>query len=315
MLDISVCLIFFNRPEKLKFVFEQIKRIKPTKLFLVQDGPRNSNYEEDTQNIHKCRKIVENIDWDCKVYKNYSDENLGCGLRPATGITWAFENTDKLIIIEDDCVPDISFFPFCKKLLIKYEKNNKIHLISGMNLLNSCDSNHSYLFSQVCTIGAWATWKRVWNQYDFSIKKFENKSNQKKLKENIKFKNVIKQKFWAWNLTREKYKNNEKINWWDYQFHFLLYYKNGLGIVPRVNLINNIGYGVDSTNVSKKEEGLHFNLEQYSIESKLKHPTEIKQNFEFDQKIYQLQKIKINKFKIFFSKIKRKIIRLLGGNK
>lgn len=310
MLDLPVAIIFFTRPDKLKEVFEQVRKAKPNKLFLIQDGPRKNNYEEDLANINKCREVVENIDWECEVYKDYSETNLGVGKRPATGISWVFENVDKAIILEDDCVPDLSFFKFSKEMLDKYEANEKIMLISGMNLLEEYNNNYSYTFSKACTIGAWATWKRVWEQYDFEIKKFDDRTIKKKLKKEIVFKNVIDLKFWAWNLTREKIKHNERLQWWDYQLSFLLYLNSGLGIVPSKNLIKNIGFGEGASNVSNKEDGLHFNIKRYKIESKLNHPKEIKWDYEFDKEIYDIQNIKINKLKVILSKIKRSLLRL-----
>ena len=310
MLDLPVAIIFFTRPDKLREVFEQVRKAKPNKLFLIQDGPRKNNYEEDLANINKCREVVENIDWECEVYKDYSEINLGVGKRPATGISWVFENVDKAIILEDDCVPDLSFFKFSKEMLDKYEANEKIMLISGMNLLEEYTNNYSYTFSKACTIGAWATWKRVWEQYDFEIKKFDDRTIKKKLKKEIVFKNVIDLKFWAWNLTREKIKHNERLQWWDYQLSFLLYLNSGLGIVPSKNLIKNIGFGEGASNVSNKEDGLHFNIKRYKIESKLNHPKEIKWDYEFDKKLYDIQNIKINKLKVILSKIKRSLLRL-----
>jgi len=100
-IDVAVALIFFNRPDTLQKVFEKVKKASPSKLFLIQDGPRDNN-ESDKKLIEKCRNIVNDIDWECKVFKNYSDKNLGSGLRPYTGITWVFEHVDKAIFLEDD---------------------------------------------------------------------------------------------------------------------------------------------------------------------------------------------------------------------
>lgn len=311
MFDIPVAIIFFNRPDKLRETFEKVKQVQPSKLFLIQDGARNDRFENDTVKIHECREIVSNIDWNCEVYREYSEKNLGCGIRPSSGISFAFSKVDKLIILEDDCVVDVSYFNFCKQMLEKYELNQKIMLISGMNLLDQWRQDEcSYFFSQVCTIGAWATWKRVWDNYDFEIKSFDNKDNKKILNQNIKFTDVRNQKFWAWNLTREKIKHNEKIVWWDYQFHYWLYLNNGLGVIPSKNLVLNIGFGEDATNVADKEAGAHFNLQVYQMEKDLREPAKIECDEVFDRKVYDLQHIKVNKLKILLSKIKRMILRI-----
>lgn len=311
MFDVPIAIIFFTRPDKLERVFEKVSKIKPKQLFLIQDGPRVSNYEQDMINIKACRKIVDNINWKCEVHKNYSDVNLGVGERPYSGISWVFENVEKAIILEDDCVPDITFFNFCKKMLNKYHDNKNVMLISGMNLLEQYNNGYSYTFSKACTIGAWATWKRVWDQYDFEIYKFDNSQIKKKLKNEIVFRNVIDLKFWAWNLTRDMVKNGEKPPWWDYQLSFLLYSESGLGIVPAKNLIENIGYGEGATNVSDKENGLHFNLNTYKMSSKLIHPPKVKWDKKFDKELFKIQKIKVNKIRILLSKLKKRFLRYI----
>lgn len=299
--EVSIALIFFIRPNTLEKVFERIKAIKPKKLFLIQDGPR-LDHPDDIEKILECRKIVENIDWDCDILKNYSETNLGCGLRPSTGITWVFENTDKAIILEDDCVPDLSFFDFCKQMLEKYENDERIILISGMNLLESYETEYSYIFSKCCTIGAWATWKRVWDLYDFQIKKIDDKSLQKKLKNEIVFENAYRNKLNAWKMTRERIINNETITWWDYQLHFLLYTNSGLGIVPNKNTIENIGYGEGATHVSDKK-ATHFNIKSYTLDGCLIHPNNIICEWDFDEELYERQLGKLT--------MTRKILRLI----
>lgn len=111
-----VALIFFIRPDTFKHVFEQVKKIKPRQLFLIQDGTRTNN-PNDLEKIMECRKIAENIYWKCEIHRNYSDVNLGCGTRPATGISWVFQHVDRAIILEDDCIPEPTFFPYCERLL------------------------------------------------------------------------------------------------------------------------------------------------------------------------------------------------------
>ena len=115
----AVTLIFFNRSDTLEKVFEKIRMARPPKLFLVQDGARENN-SKDIEGIRACRKIVENIDWECEVFKNYSEVNLGCGVRPQSGITWVLSQVESTIILEDDCVPEMSFFDYCDEMLEKY---------------------------------------------------------------------------------------------------------------------------------------------------------------------------------------------------
>ena len=123
--NVPVLMVFFNRSEPLKQVFEAVRKAKPTKLFLAQDGAREGN-KKDIQNVQECREVVRNIDWDCEVYTNFSEVNLGCGGRMSSAISWAFEYVDRLMILEDDCVPCQDFFPFCEELLERYKDDVRV---------------------------------------------------------------------------------------------------------------------------------------------------------------------------------------------
>lgn len=159
-----VLLIFFNRPKVLEESFGWIRRVKPAQLFLAQDGPREG-CPDDRDKIMACRKIVEDIDWECEVHKNYSDRNLSCDEREFTAISWCFETVDRLIILEDDCRPSDSFYPFCGELLERYRDNDRIQLISGFNRCNVYEGYpYDYLFSAVSAGIGWATWRRVWQE-------------------------------------------------------------------------------------------------------------------------------------------------------
>ena len=130
--DIPVYLNFFCRPDTFQYVFNAVREARPSMLFLSCDGARE-NRKDDEQNIKKCQEIAEQIDWECTVYKNYSEKNLGCGMRMYTGISWAFEYVDRLIILEDDCVPSQDCFIFFEELLEKYLNDERINMICGMN--------------------------------------------------------------------------------------------------------------------------------------------------------------------------------------
>ena len=106
-----IIFIIFNRPDTPQFVFDEIKKIKPKELFVTADGPRIGNFEDKVK-CDETRRIIDQVDWDCEVYKNYSEVNLGCKRGVSSGTNWFFENIDEGIILEDDCVPDQTFFKF-----------------------------------------------------------------------------------------------------------------------------------------------------------------------------------------------------------
>ena len=149
--DVAVLMIFFNRPEKLKLVFDQVKKARPSKLYLYQDGPRQGR--NDDEGIRACRAIVDQIDWECEVNKNFQEKNVGCDPSEFNAIQWMFKTEEKGIILEDDDVPSVSFFRFCKEMLDKYENDTRIFKISGMNNFGKMNENYaSYFFTPLSSI-------------------------------------------------------------------------------------------------------------------------------------------------------------------
>lgn len=130
--EIPLVFIIFNRPDTTEIVFKKIKEYKPKKLYIISDGPRDNN-TKDIENCKKTRKIVEDINWDCQIFKKYSDVNLGCGINISSGLDWVFNQEEMAIILEDDCLPANGFFEYCAELLIKYKNEPNIMHIGGTN--------------------------------------------------------------------------------------------------------------------------------------------------------------------------------------
>lgn len=164
LVDVPVLILFFNRPEPLSQVFDQVKAARPSTLFLYQDGPRN---EKDLKGILACREIVDKIDWDCEVHRKYQEQNFGCDPSEFISQKWAFSIVDKCIVLEDDDVPSVSFFAFCKEMLDRYEQDTRITMIAGFNNEETtADIPYDYFFSSTFSIWGWASWKRVVDQWD-----------------------------------------------------------------------------------------------------------------------------------------------------
>ena len=159
LVDVPVLILFFNRPQQLSQVFEQVKKARPSRLFLYQDGARN---EHDLPGIKACREIVSQIDWECEVERFYQEKNFGCDPSEYISQKWAFSKVDKCIVLEDDDVPSVSFFRFCKEMLDKYEHDTRISMIAGFNPEEiSKDIPYDYFFATTFSIWGWASWKRV----------------------------------------------------------------------------------------------------------------------------------------------------------
>lgn len=289
---IPIAFIIFNRPDLTRKVFAEIRKIKPESLYIIADGPRN---EAEKEKCIEARAVVEDIDWQCEVYKNYSEVNLGCKKRVSSGLDWFFENVESGIILEDDCLPSPDFFYFCAQLLEFYRQEEKVMMISGTNLLKEWKSGlQSYCFSNYGGIWGWASWRRAWKRYDVEMKLWQSE----------KARNKIKALF-----SQGQYENREdvfnktyagEIDTWDYQWHFARLLYSGLTAVPAVNLVSNIGFRDDATHT--KGTSVAANLPISAIEFPLKIIKEMEADNRFDDLLFK---------KIFNPRKNGKIIKLL----
>jgi hypothetical protein len=278
-LSTPVVLMIFNRPDTTEKVFREIAKAKPAKLLVVADGPRQDRAGE----VEKCsaaRAIIEEIDWDCEVIKNYSDVNLGCKYRVSSGIDWVFEKVGEAIILEDDCLPSQSFFPFCQELLDRYKTDTRVMQICGSNYLGECKTDNSYYFSKYGPIWGWATWKRAWKYYDVDMKLWPM-VKQKKLHYDFCFDaDEIRARE---NIFDSIY--DGAIDTWDYQWVFAKLVNNGLSITPEKNLISNIGFSKDATHTKDKGDKRE-KLTRNELEFPLLHPAFMVRNYELDHKYF-----------------------------
>ncbi|PIR41635.1 MAG: hemolytic protein HlpA-like protein [Candidatus Yanofskybacteria bacterium CG10_big_fil_rev_8_21_14_0_10_46_23] len=231
----------FNRPDKTRRVFEAIKKARPAKLLIISDGPRNA---EDEVTCREVRELIETgVDWPCEIFKNYADKNLGCKDRISSGLDWAFSQVEEAIILEDDCLPDPSFFPFCVELLEKYRHNDNIMSISGYNMavLNSrFNYDESYYFSNIGLICGWATWRRAWKHYDVNIGNWPEIKRSGLLKKVLKDDVIVNH----YNHLFDDY-YVQRVDSWDSQWFLSRWLNRGISIVSANNLITNIGFDTE----------------------------------------------------------------------
>jgi len=167
--ETPLLFLVFNRPEPTARVFERIRAMRPATLYVSADGPR-AGRDGEYDACRKVREIVKNVDWDCDTKYLFHDSNLGCKKGVSTGITWFFENEAEGIVLEDDCLPDPSFFQFCSELLTRYRDDGRIGLIAGTNYLGESECEDDYFFSRHCPIWGWASWRRAWSRYDLAMR-------------------------------------------------------------------------------------------------------------------------------------------------
>jgi hypothetical protein len=246
-LRVPVLFLVFNRLDTTKKVFEEIRKAKPTMLFIASDGPREDNMGEK-EIVESVRKyVLENIDWKCKVKTLFREKNLGCKYAVSSAIDWFFKNIEMGIILEDDCLPSQSFFRFCQVMLEKYKNDKRIMHISGTNIEGASNVQANYFLSNCFNVWGWATWRRAWDKYDVKMEKWKNVRFSKKVLKIIQGQgllNVIK----SWRLYQLTYSGD--IDTWDYQWDFCCLLNNSFCVVPKHNLISNLGFsrGTHTTN-------------------------------------------------------------------
>jgi len=287
--NVPVALVFFTRPDLLEKTFAAVRAARPTQLFLIQDGPREHK-PDDLDKVQRCRDIVSNIDWKCEVRHNYSDINLGCGGRVSSGVSWAFGFVDRLAIIEDDCVPSEGFFQFCGEILETYRNDERINMISGMNNLGVYEETpFDYFFAQEGSIWGWATWKRVWDKIDFNLDVVDDPYAMKLL-EAQRGKRFIAD----CAAMRDKLKKGIRTSSWSLQRGVNMFLNSGLIIVPKKNLITNIGLGDDGANsvsslkmIPRSMRGIYY-MHTYPVTLPMNHPKYVIRDVFFEEKLKKI---------------------------
>ena len=297
-------LIVFNRPELTRRVFDAVAAAKPTQLLLVADGPRRGR-EGEAALCEQVRSIVSSVDWPCHVEENFATENLGCRRRVISGLNWAFSLVDEAIILEDDCLPDASFFPFCSELLQRYRDCHQVGFIAGGNFLEeSFYLDYSYYFTLITPIWGWATWRRSWRQYDERISTWPNVKEGKLLNHLFPNRRIVD--YWT-NIFDGMYRGIGPDTW-DYQWTYTCWTRGWVNVFPARNLVQNIGFGEDATHTRRVDPITA--IPARSLPFPLRHPPAItawpEHAMEFQNRVYAPN---------IFRRAYRKLERALRGDR
>ena len=236
-----IAFLIFRRPDLTAKVFEAIRQAQPHKLFIVADGAHN---ESEAILCQQARAVTEVVDWDCEVFRNYADENLGCRNRVSSGLDWVFSKVEEAIILEDDCLPDPSFFRYCDELIELYRNDTRIFSVCGSNFQQGhTRGNAGYYFSIYGDSWGWATWKRAWQHYKNAELNWFN------FRDSQQFKNIftIPQEITYWTEILDELFIHKRSSAWDYQWWLASWMNSGLHAWPNVCLVSNIGWDERST--------------------------------------------------------------------
>lgn len=280
-----VAFIIFNRPEVTERVFAAIRAARPFKLFLIADGPR-LNVRSDLARCATTRAVVDQIDWPCEVHRKFAASNLGLRRNVSEGLDWVFNHAEEAIILEDDCLPDPSFFRFCDELLLRYRNHPEVGVISGANLSPAAvtsGADASYHFSRYCHIWGWATWRRVWQSYDAALKEWPALDQTGWLADKVQTSSA--RNYWRRHFDDCFQNHADGLGTWDVQLVFALWRQNLLSIVPRRNLVANLGFGPDA--VHTRHTSRTGEREATAMRFPLRHPTSVAVDAHADHQVQE----------------------------
>ena len=249
---IPILLILFNRPDNTRKLIDHLRITKPSVLYIAVDGPR-ANRPDDQQNVAACIRLLDDIDWPCQVHRRIAGSNLGCGLNVSGAISWFFENVTEGIILEDDCLPSEAFFVYCQLLLPRYRHVPSVMMLSGNRWHDEFPIDTDYFFSLFTSTWGWATWRRAWQHYDYTMSDWPAQKKTQSFVDWLKTPPI--QTFWLHKLANYYQHISRGIDNWDFQWQYTVFKNKGLVVTPQQNLVQNIGVvGVHTHSV----EAVHF---------------------------------------------------------
>lgn len=288
-IDVAVLMLFFTRSDTLQLVFNEVRKARPARLFLYQDGPRDDG---DLVGIESCRRVVsdDEIDWECDVRRQYLDHNQGCDPSGFLSHRWAFSMSDKVIVLEDDVVPSQSFFVFCKEMLDRYEYDDRITMISGFNADEvTTDVAEDYFFTSFQSIWGWASWRRVACRWESDYAFMHDDQALRQLKAVARKRGLRKKMMKIFSDHSES-----GVPYFETIYCADMILNNGLTIMPARNLVNNVGLTADSTHFSSALEtmprGLRriFTMPRHELEFPLRHPRYVVDHVDYLDRHYKV---------------------------
>ncbi len=276
--ETPVALIVFNRPDHTRRLMQELAKVRPTKILIIADGPRNDDEQSACEEV---REIATEIDWQCTVLRNYSAHNLGCRGRISSGIDWVFSQFEQAIFIEDDCLPHPTFFSFVEEMLERYRDTDRVRAISGDNFqFGTRFTPYSYYFSLIPHCWGWATWRRAWKFFDVQMREWPAAEASDFPKELVPSEKAIRHKR---KMFSEAYAG--KVDSWAIPWEFSNWRTGGLAVLPAVNLVTNIGFGPDATHCREPDPCAELPAE--AMEFPLRHPPTVEHQLDADLAFYE----------------------------
>ena len=273
--ETPVALLVFNRPDTTAKVFEHLRALRPARLLVAADGPR-AGLDGEAELCRQVRRIVSAVDWPCRLSTRFADANQGCGTGVYAAISWVFEHEPEAIILEDDCLPDPSFFPYCAELLARWRDDERVMAISGDNFqFGAVTCAHSYYFSRYFHCWGWASWRRAWRLHDPAMPLWPALRADGWL--DWLLDDPVEARRWRDGFDAV---HAGGLDTWDFQWVYTIWRNSALTILPRENLVTNIGFHAQATHT--RTPSLFAELPRRALPLPLDHPPHVIRNFVAD---------------------------------
>lgn len=237
MVETPVLFVTFVRPDYARQTWEGIKATKPKTLYFYSNKGR-AEKEGDVERNNEIRSYINEIDWDCDLHIFFREEcvNVYDSLRGA--IDWLFDNEERGIILEEDCVPTKAFFSFVDQMIEKFKEDKRVWCISGDNIIKQNPSGYDYMFSHLHAMYGWASWRDRWRMVNW-----DHLYIKETIDEHIYYR-LFKTKEQA--KAKEKALSNMedmlyRTKCWDYIFGLCMDQYHALTVQPKEHLVKNIG--------------------------------------------------------------------------
>jgi hypothetical protein len=286
MSDVPVVLIVYNRLETTARVFARIAAARPKTLLIVADGPR-ADRPGDADRCAAVQELVTRPPWNCDVRVNRAQSNLGFNRRISSGLAWAFDLFDEVIVLEDDCLPEPTFFPFCSELLGRFRYDERVMMITGDNFqFGRRRGEGSYYFSQCVGTWGWAAWRRSFMHFDREMRDWPSERRSDMLRRVWPVPSVAE--YWR---ARFDEAHGGRVDAWDYQWAFAMWRRRALQVAPRVNLVRYIGCRPDSAHTSDPHAPF-CEVATVPIGFPLAHPTMVERDLTAD--LFEFYRVILN---------------------
>jgi hypothetical protein len=236
-----VAMAVFARPDLTARVLDAVRAARPSRLLVFANAPR-PEVPGEAELCAATRALFDRVDWPCELETRFADFHMDLRESVGSGIGWVFERAEEAIILEDDCLPEPSFFPFCDELLERYRDDERVWAISGDDFrFREAPAAESYVFSRYPLIWGWATWRRAWRNFDDEVRAWPELRDSGWLDE------LLGDRYSAQYWTHQFESLRQGLDAWDYAWVLACWIGGGLTALPTRNLVSNLGFRADAT--------------------------------------------------------------------